>query len=69
VSYDPAAVALGDQVHAEILERANALIRHQFAEEGIPISPEVDAILYVGIQAGLHTALKVMVEKDWVRIP
>jgi hypothetical protein len=69
VSYDPAAVALGDQVHAEILERANALIRHQFAEEGIPISPEVSAILYIGVQAGLHAALKVMVEKDWVRIP
>jgi hypothetical protein len=62
------AVALGDQIHAEITDRANRAFREQFAEAGVPLSTDADEVIQIGVQAGLHTALQVMWEKGWLRI-
>jgi hypothetical protein len=66
---DPRAIALGDQIHAEITDRANEAFRAQFAEEGVPLSPDADEVIQIGVQAGLQTALQVMWEKGWLRLP
>jgi hypothetical protein len=69
MSRDPRAVALGDQIHAEIMDRASMSVRNLFTEEGITLSDDALDAINIGVQAGLHTALQVLLERDWIRIP
>lgn len=63
---NPLIFAIGDQLHAEITDRANTTVRRQFADEGL--DEDQDMIAQIGVQAGLHIALKVCSERGWLRI-
>jgi hypothetical protein len=59
---------MGDQLHSEISDRANAAFRAQFREEGLPLDEDTDMVAQIGVQAGLHAALQILSERGWIRI-
>jgi hypothetical protein len=62
------AVAIGDQLHAAITERAmedaDAMMR---AEAYVP-SEDEQMCVEIGIQAGLHAAMRCLAERGWIRV-
>ena len=68
MSPSPIVVAMGDQLHAEITERANTAFRQQCREQDYSLSEDEDMIAQIGVQAGLHAAMKILAEKGWIRI-
>jgi hypothetical protein len=61
VSDNPAAVALGDQMHAQMLDLAAAIIRNGLADEGITPNQRGQDLLDIGAAAGITAAMQVLV--------
>ena len=62
MSHPPAAVAMGDQMHSAMFDRALTQIRETLAVQ--ELVPDEDGQLYmeIGVGAGVWAAMKVLVE-------
>lgn len=62
------AVAMGGQLHSEITERGNKGFEERCAEVGFKPDEDQRMLLEIGVQAGLHAAMKVLAERGWIRV-
>jgi hypothetical protein len=65
----PQAVALGDQVHAEITDRANQAVAEMAKSAGIELNDAQMMLAEIGVQAGLNAALHLVASRGWLVVP
>jgi hypothetical protein len=62
VSHPPQAVAMGDQMHAAMFDQARASVDGVLEAEGIEPSEDGRLHIEIGIGAGIHAAMRVLVD-------
>jgi hypothetical protein len=58
----PAAIAMGDQMHATMFDQARTSVDGVLAAEGIEPSEDNRLHVEIGIGAGIHAAMRVLVD-------
>lgn len=64
---DPQVIAMGDQIHAEVTNRGNTNAMAICASEDFHPDESQTMLVQIGVQAGLHAAMKVLSERGWIR--
>lgn len=68
MTHPPVAIAMGDQLHAEITERGNTAVKQMVANQQATLNEDEMMLTEIGVQAGLHAALQILAERGWIRI-
>lgn len=65
---NPAAVALGDQMHARMLDTATDMVRAELAAEDLTATERDQDFIDMGIAAGMTAAMQVLVELGLLKV-
>lgn len=65
----PEAVALGDQLHAQITDEAYRDFKNMAEAEKISLAEHEMTLIEIGIQVGLQAALRVVRDSGWLKAP